>query len=166
MCNFLKLTSCLKKDEMKILIISILVILNFGALYLGALLMGGSPASNSWYIHLNKAPWTPPGAVFGLAWTTIMLCLTWFISLITGHSEIKPLVVLYGVQLIFNVLWNPLFFNWHLPVLALVVIILLFVVVLGMFILTRGEPKSYLILPYLIWLVIAISLNAYVVVMN
>lgn len=151
---------------MKILIISVLLILNLGALYVGALLMGGSPASNTWYIHLNKAPWTPPGAVFGLAWSVIMLCLTGFMSLIGGHGHIKALVALYLVQLILNVLWNPLFFNWHLPSIALVVITLLFFVVVGLFRLTRGEPKSYLLLPYMIWLVIAISLNAYVVVMN
>ncbi|NDH69532.1 MAG: tryptophan-rich sensory protein, partial [Gammaproteobacteria bacterium] len=40
-------------------------VLNFGALYVGALLMNGSPATNEWYQQLDKAPWTPPGWFFG-----------------------------------------------------------------------------------------------------
>lgn len=36
------------------------------ALYLGVLLMNDGP-SEIWYLTLNKAPWTPPGWVFGAA---------------------------------------------------------------------------------------------------
>ena len=38
--------------------------LNFGALALGGL-FAGSGAGSNWYAELNKAPWTPPGWVFG-----------------------------------------------------------------------------------------------------
>jgi hypothetical protein len=40
------------------------LIINFGALGIGGLLLG-NPATNEWYQSLNKAPWTPPGWVFG-----------------------------------------------------------------------------------------------------
>ena len=46
------------------------LLLNFGALALGGFLMGEGPSS-AWYSNLNKAPWTPPGWVFGASWTVI-----------------------------------------------------------------------------------------------
>ena len=48
------------------------LILNFGALGIGSFLMNNGPTS-TWYLTLNKAPWTPPGWVFGFAWFTIMI---------------------------------------------------------------------------------------------
>ena len=33
-----------------------------------------------WYINLNQAPWSPPGWVFGAAWTTIMICFSIYMA--------------------------------------------------------------------------------------
>jgi benzodiazapine receptor len=58
---------------MKLLKISIFfLVLNFSALAIGSWLMNNGPITN-WYMNLNQAPWTPPGWVFGIAWTTIMI---------------------------------------------------------------------------------------------
>ena len=51
------------------------LIINFGGLALGSWLMNNGPNSD-WYLNLDKAPWTPPGWVFGAAWTTIMVCFS------------------------------------------------------------------------------------------
>ena len=51
-------------NKLKYLII--FLIINFGALGLGVLLMQNGPETD-WYLQLNKAPWTPPGWVFGAA---------------------------------------------------------------------------------------------------
>jgi tryptophan-rich sensory protein len=48
-------------------------ILNFAALAVGGLFTG-SGVSSEWYQNLDKAPWTPPGWVFGAAWPFIMIC--------------------------------------------------------------------------------------------
>ena len=65
----------------KTLLFFVFLIVNFGGLYLGAILMGSSPGSNTWYNNLQKAPWTPPGYFFGIAWT-ILLCFCFtFIAL-------------------------------------------------------------------------------------
>jgi len=47
------------------------LLLNFGALAVGGFFTGKGVPSY-WYSDLIKAPWTPPGWVFGFAWTTIM----------------------------------------------------------------------------------------------
>ncbi|MEM6378823.1 MAG: TspO/MBR family protein, partial [Bacteroidota bacterium] len=51
----------------------IFLILNFVALGIGGFFTGPG-TSSEWYNNLNQAPWTPPGWVFGAAWTTIMIC--------------------------------------------------------------------------------------------
>ena len=66
--------------------------LNFGALALGGL-FAGSGAGSNWYAELNKAPWTPPGWVFGFAWTTIMLCFSVYMAtLYTKTKSVRTII--------------------------------------------------------------------------
>ena len=51
--------------------------LNFGALFLGNILMNNG-ATSDWYLNLNKAPWTPAGWVF---WSCLDQCYALFFSL-------------------------------------------------------------------------------------
>lgn len=138
-------------------------ILNFGALALGSYLMGQGPMG-SWYTHLNKAPWTPPGWVFGAAWTLVMVCLSIFMNKALQFEALRTSILwIYGIQLALNILWNPLFFNLHWTGLALIEIITL-VFVLG-FMALKAKPylpqATWLLTPYVAWLCIAITLNAY-----
>jgi translocator protein len=144
--------------------------LNSGALAIGSYFTGPG-ASSDWYENLNKAPWTPPGFVFGLAWSVIMICFSFFMANLTGNRRVIPLnifITVYALQWIFNVLWNPLFFNFQLPVIALADIIILTIIVTWF--LYAGFRFSFsngfLVLPYFIWLLIATSLNAYIVLNN
>ena len=147
----------------KILVFGLFFVLNFGALALGSLLMGSSPVENEWYVQLKKAPWTPPGWVFGAAWTTIMLLFT--IYLTTQEKEKlnkRWFIALFTLQFLSNVLWNPIFFHFHWTFLGMIVIFLLFVsLVLMLYYFKLRSWKSIFLLPYLLWLTIAFSLNAY-----
>jgi benzodiazapine receptor len=144
--------------------------LNFAALGLGSLMIG-NPATNDWYNHLNKAPWTPPGWVFGVAWFSIMLFYAAFMNSITEgitFSFTNPIYHLFLLQWLLNVFWNPVFFRLHWVGLGLLVIVFLTLVV-GYF--TWYGFKTYgfkglLMLPYLVWLLIATSLNAFILVKN
>lgn len=144
--------------------------LNFGALAIGSVLMGSIP-NNTWYDQLNKAPWTPPGWVFGAAWFTVMLTFSIFMYQVSGTVpavQLRHLYTVFALQWVLNVLWNPVFFRWHSPIPALVIIVALAAVV--MYLLIWGKQhagwSALWILPYAAWLCIAISLNAYVVVKN
>lgn len=146
----------------------VFLILNFGALTIGGLFTGKGVPSD-WYVALIKAPWTPPGWVFGFAWTTIMICFSVFMAYLWPAMENrKQLVALYAIQWILNVSWNPIFFYLHQVGLALIVIILL-TILIG-FVLFYSWPllktKALLIAPYFIWLLIASSLNGYIFVKN
>lgn len=146
----------------------IFLIINFGGLALGSWFMG-SEVSGDWYQNLNKAPWTPPGWAFGASWTLIMLCFSAYLSYLFSIRNSKFVLFVYSIAVVLNVSWNYLFFNQHLTSLALVNIILLTLVIIYFFI-TFGDEKlsrlKYLLLPYIIWLCIATSLNGYVVFNN
>ena len=152
----------------KILVFGLFLILNFGALALGSLLMGSSPIENEWYVQLNKAPWTPPGWVFGAAWTTIMLLFTIYLTLQQKEKLTnKRFIFLFTLQFLTNVLWNPIFFYYHWMFLGMVVIFLLFIsLVLMLYYFNLRSWKSIFLLPYLLWLTIAFSLNTYGWFMN
>ena len=148
--------------------ILLLLVANFGALALGSYLMGEGPLG-PWYTALNKAPWTPPGWVFGAAWTTIMVALAFFMAdWIKKSKNTKRVWGLYAIHLILNIAWNPLFFDLHLLGIAQVEILSLLALVIYMGILGKKEAgrSSLLVLPYIAWLSIASTLNAYAFLYN
>lgn len=151
-----------------VLRIILFLIINFGALGIGGLFTTNG-VSSDWYTSLNKAPWTPPGWVFGAAWTAIMVCFSVYLAMLWPKAEHKSILVgLIVLQFILNVGWNPLFFHFNYVLLGLVTIGALTVLV-GIFLFyywPKLEIKSVLILPYFIWLIIATSLNAYILANN
>lgn len=146
----------------------IFFIFNFGGLALGSWLMNNGPISE-WYLNLNKAPWTPPGWIFGVAWTTIMICFSIYLAKLFTSEENKTFIsIVFLIQFFLNVSWNFLFFNKHLVFTALIGIILLTVVLFYFYLkLSKNIGKyKFLLLPYMIWLCVATSLNLYVLVYN
>ena len=142
-------------------------VLNFGALAIGAALMGEGPTSD-WYREANQAPWTPPGWVFGAAWTFIMICYTIYMGLAWQRISKQRLLTIFSVQLLFNIGWNPVFFYLHDTEMALLIIIFLTLLVWVKLFLFSKQMKgwSLLLLPYGIWLGIATSLNWYFMLHN
>ena len=146
----------------------IFLIINFGALAIGGFFTGKGVPSD-WYIGLDKAPWTPPGWVFGTAWTTIMICFSIYMAYLWPVVENKNLlIVLFIIQWVLNVSWNPTFFYYQL-VLAGLIIITGLTIIVGSFLLLYWSElkfKTLLILPYFIWLLVATSLNGYILFKN
>ena len=144
------------------------LVINFGGLGLGSWLMDNGP-NTDWYMNLNQAPWTPPGWVFGVAWTTIMICFSIYLAKLFENQDSKFLRILFAVQLFLNVVWNYVFFNQHLVGLGLVIITLLTLLISYFFFKFRMDDMKrykYLLLPYIMWLLIATSLNAYILLNN
>jgi len=145
--------------------IIIFLVLNFSALGLGVLLSGNGSQSD-WYQSLNIAPWTPPGWVFGAAWFTIMVCFTFYMSFLWELKEQQTaIIILFVLQWILNTVWNPVFFKYEMAMGGLILITLLAILITYLFFKYLPDLRyaSILILPYFIWLWIAVSLNAYVV---
>ena len=151
-----------------ILRLIIFLVLNFASIGLGSLMAGKGPRSE-WYAGISKAPWTPPGWVFGLSWTVIMICFSIYLAYLWPVVENKKLLIgLLVIHYLLNLLWNPVFFYYHQVLAGLFIISALTVVVgfLMFFYWPNVQLKSLLVTPYLIWLLIATSLNAYVLIKN
>lgn len=153
---------------MKLILYTILfLILNFGALYIGNILMADGP-EKVWYASLNKAPWTPPGWVFGAAWFTIMVCFSIYMAYLYKYLPESKTIILYGIQFVLNVSWNYIFFNKHYISLGFLVIFCL-TIIIGVFLFyyyNNLGKLSVLIAPYFLWLLIATSLNGFILFNN
>lgn len=143
------------------------LVINFGALAIGTWLMNDGPRSD-WYINLNQAPWSPPGWVFGIAWSSIMLLFSVYMSYLVQVNSSKKIIVLFSIQFVLNVFWNYLFFNQQLIAFGLLNIIFL-TLLMFYFLVTFKQTlknKSVYVLPYCLWLVLATSLNLYIALFN
>lgn len=152
----------------RIKLLIVFLVINFGGLALGGWLMDSGPTSE-WYTNLNQAPWTPPGWVFGFAWTAIMICfsiyLAYHFSILKGNNT----KWLYAFQVFLNVIWNYVFFNQHQVLLGLIVIASLLIVIFYYFFNFKEDQLKkirFLLVPYMAWLCIATSLNAYILIYN
>ena len=146
----------------------IFLVLNFGGLAIGGIFTSKG-VSSDWYLNIIKAPWTPPGWVFGFAWTAIMICFSIYLAYMWPVIENKNLLIaLFAVQWVLNVGWNPTFFYYHNAFLGLLIISAL-TFLIGFILIYYGpylKFKSVLIFPYFVWLIIATSLNAYILAKN
>ena len=141
--------------------------LNFGALFLGNVLMNNG-ATSDWYLNLNKAPWTPAGWVFGAAWTSVMLFFSVYMTFLYQNLKTQKVILLYSLHLLFNISWNFIFMNKHMIILGLIDITLL-TILMFYFLIAYNKILNnmrFFVLPYCIWLLIATYLNLYIVIYN
>lgn len=143
------------------------IVINFSALAIGTWLMNDGPRT-AWYINLNQAPWSPPGWVFGVAWSSIMLLFSVYMAFLVQVYTSKKVMLLFSTQFVLNVFWNYLFFNQHLIFLGLLNIIFLTVLMFYFLVTFKRtlKNKSFYVIPYCLWLVLATSLNLYIALFN
>ena len=142
---------------------------NFGGLALGTIFT--EAVTGDWYQGLNKAPWTPPGWVFGAAWSFIMVTFSIYLARALDYYQgglRKEFLLIFAGAWLLNVIWNPIFFEFQAVRLGLGVIIFLTLFVFR-FVQQGWRDMKWewlLMLPYLLWILIATSLNAYIVWAN
>lgn len=139
---------------------------------LGAL--AGPVSAGDWYRSLARPEWRPPDAVFGPVWTFLYLLMgiaSFLVWRELGGSR-DPLVLralgLYGVQLVLNLAWSWLFFGLRSPLAGLMDIAALLVVLAftAHAFFQVSTPAGLLMLPYLLWVLFALALNAAIWRMN
>ena len=149
---------------------AVLLMVNFGALALGAVWTDPG-TSSEWYLSLPKAPWNPPGWVFGAAWFTIGVTYSIMIAFLdtSKYRHIDEVQRWFWFSVVLNIAWNPVFFWLHATGTGAVVLIILAYLVFRLVDFTReamGWKVAWLGMPYFIWLMIALSLNLYIAIMN
>ena len=131
-------------------------------------LFGGLFRPGGWYDELVKAPWTPPDLAFPIAWSILYILIA-IAGYVLAKNKATSLLKLWWAQLVFNGAWSWMFFGEHWTLLALVdlAIILALVGLLVWKSFARGlRSVGLLLLPYVVWLSLALSLNAYVAAYN
>lgn len=108
---------------------------------------------------LNRNIIVPP-AVFPIVWTILYVLMgIWAYFYEKDHEDDSTLIV-YWLSLLVNLLFSFLLFSFHLIVWALIDIIVLMIMVVYLFVRTLINKKkyAYLLLPYILWLIVAFSL--------
>ena len=125
-----------------------------------------------WYITLKKPFFAPPNWIFGPVW--IILYFLMGVSLyIVWKDELKSktrnvFFVVFAIQLILNALWSLLFFGLKSPLLGLIDILILDVMLVVTIFYAKRVSKyaAMLLIPYMVWIIIASVLNYAIMVLN
>ena len=146
------------------------MLVNFGALALGNAWTSSGIVSD-WYVNANQAPWTPPGWVFGAAWFTIAITYAAMMAYLdtSKYRHLDEIQQWFWFSVVLNIAWNPIFFWLHATGTGVIVLITLAYLVFRLVDFTReamGWKVAWLGMPYFIWLMITLSLNLYIAIMN
>lgn len=125
---------------------------------------GGLFGPGDWYRGIAKPSWTPPGWVFGPAWTLLYIMIGTAGYLAWGSADGRQKTIaftVFGIQLLLNAVWSWLFFGLHRPGLAFAEIVtLLALIVLNIVLfLPISRAAGFLLVPYALWVTFASALN-------
>lgn len=126
-----------------------------------------TPSIQTWYASLVKPSFNPPNWLFGPVWTLLFLLMgvSAFIIWSKGlkSDEVKIALVVFGIQLLLNIVWSVLFFGLHMPLAAFVEIIFLWLSILAtiIYFLPISALAAWLLAPYILWVSFASILNFY-----
>ncbi|MBD3297844.1 MAG: tryptophan-rich sensory protein [candidate division Zixibacteria bacterium] len=144
-------------------------LVGFLALTIAVEIVAGLATSSSvrtWYPTLEKAPWNPPGWVFGPVWTVLyvmMAVAAWRVwRYRKGDERVRQALGIFYLQLTLNFLWSILFFGLQLPLAGLIDIVLLLTAIILTTIVFRRIDRwaAWLMIPYALWVAYATTLNA------
>ena len=137
--------------------------------FLGSLFT--TPAIPTWYKTLNKPFFTPPNWIFSPVWISLYILMGISLFMVwrkQEHPRFKIALILFLIQLILNILWSVVFFGLRIPLLGLIDIVLLWVAILLtiQYCLRISRTAGLLLLPYIIWVSLAVALNFSLWILN
>ncbi len=122
------------------------------------------------YKEFIKPPLSPPGIIFPIVWTIlfILMGISIYRAIMTRDFGVDSLRILYFVQLFVNALWTPIFFGLNAFLFAFIWLLALLILVIIMTVKFHYLDKisSYLLIPYIFWLLFAGYLNFGVYLLN
>lgn len=138
------------------------------------LLAGGVAAllSGSFDIYetYNKPPLAPPAILFPIAWTVLYILMGVAAGRVAMSNDLDKgnALKLYILQLAINVIWPVIFFRFEAFKFACVWLALLIILVIATYKSFHiiDKTASWLLLPYVAWLLFAFYLNLGFVALN
>lgn len=137
------------------------------AVVIGGLAMGwlsNSGMENDWYARLQQPDFQPPSWAFGVVWTGLYALMGLAFAIIwnePGSPQRNDALRLFLVQLALNYAWSPVFFGGRMIEIGLLLLIAMLIAALVTAKAFRSIRKvaGWLLLPYLLWLCLAVALN-------
>ncbi|MBB4001912.1 TspO/MBR family protein [Aurantimonas endophytica] len=140
-----------------LLTLGVFIVLVFAVAMSGAIFKPGP-----WYQRLDKPSWTPPNWAFPVVWSAlyVMIAVAGWRVYETAGLVALPFAV-YGLQLVLNFAWSWLFFGIRRPDLAFVDVVLMALAIAANIALFApiDAIAAWLMVPYLVWAIIAACLN-------
>ncbi len=117
-----------------------------------------------WYHSLNQPPFSPPDWLFAPVWSILYILMFVSLIMILKDGNIKeksaPLT-LFGLQLVFNLLWTPTFFvNKNISgalIVSILLVILVYQTIRNFY--PYSKTAAMFLIPYLLWTMFALYLN-------
>lgn len=140
---------------------SFLVLIGFVGACLLAALTGSIFRPGEWYERLAKPDWRPPNWLFAPVWSLLYLMIALSGWLVWRETGFAGALAVYFLQLLLNGAWTPVFFGLHRIDLGLLVISLLWLAIAATIVAFYpiSSLAAYLLLPYAVWVAIAMALN-------
>ena len=138
------------------------------ALCFGVAAIGGAvttPQINGWYATLAKPSFNPPDWIFGPVWSLLFAMMAIAAWRVWGADprmrRNRTALLLFALQLAFNLAWSVAFFGAQSPLSGLVVIVPLEILIVATILaFTRHDRVAALMLvPYAAWVGFAMLLN-------
>ncbi|MBR9903886.1 MAG: tryptophan-rich sensory protein [Gammaproteobacteria bacterium] len=126
---------------------------------------------DGWYRELRKPTWTPPDIAFPIAWGILYLLMAiaaWRIYMADASVWRTASLAVYALQLLVNAAWSWLFFGRKQIVAALVdIVVLLALITIAITLFYQVSTlAAWLMVPYWLWVALALALNASIVRLN
>lgn len=130
------------------------------------------PSIPAWYAGLNKPFFSPPNWIFGPVWTVLYLLMGIALYLIWNkglkNKNVRWAAKIFLVQLALNFAWSLMFFGFHSPLMAFLIIIVLWaMIVYAIYLFNKlSSLAALLLLPYILWVSFALILNLFIAILN
>lgn len=157
-----------KENRRDWLMLTAFIVVTFGASF--AATFSGS-GNTEWYRSIAKPTWNPPSWIFGPVWTVLYFTIGiagWLVWRKSGFRGARWALAIFGVQLVINAAWSPVFFGLGRPDLAFILILVLIAAILATMVAFRKHDRraAWMLFPYLLWVSFATVLNYAIMMLN
>ena len=117
-----------------------------------------------WYYSIRPEI-TPPNWVFPIVWNILFFMIALSLYFAWGKCQKKgnecKILFVFGINFVLNVLWSFFYFYLKIPLLGFIDILLLLGSIIWLILILRkvSKPASWLLVPYLLWVMFATILN-------
>ena len=124
----------------------------------------------SWYMELEKPFWNPPNLVFSIVWTVLytMIGISFWLILCKKKAHTNNVFFAFFQQMFLNFTWPISFFYFQSPLLGLInILLLLYGISWNIYVFfPYSNLAAKLLIPYLLWVMYATTLNFSIWLMN